>query len=260
MGMCIRVMDEFVTVRFNDSFDPVDALFQIAAGHAYSVITGIPLKLCFTDTEVGKSLSRYVRNVDTHDREYPANAWYGYVGQMTMPAIKGGVTLYSRYRSSSLFIDHADSLRQLFATAEPDERTLVLLDNVHRSINNKKGFTSLLWLNQVVNMLKEDMSYKNPLVYGLLHDASVPSFSYLLGTTVHQYDRSPDAVFKVIFDTACSNIVMAPNLDSWWIKFLRPSIPAIVQGEWPFSEEELNWLEQSTLKGTLKRVNVKDLL
>lgn len=260
MGMCIRVMDEFVTVRFNDGFDPVDALFQVAAGHAYSVSMGIPLKLCFTDTKVGKSLSRYMRNVETHDGNYPDNAWYGYLGQMDMPVIEGGVTLYSRYRSPFLFKDYADSLRSLFVDVTKEDRTLVLLDNIPNSVNNKKGFTSLVWLNYVINMLKEEMSYKNPLVCSMLYGASVPLFSRPLNTVVHQYDRSPDEVFRVIFESACSNIVMAPNLDSWWVKFFRPSIQAVVQGEWPFSEAELNWLECSSAKNTLRRVNVLDIL
>lgn len=260
MGMCIRVMDEFVTVRFNDGFDPVDALFQVAAGHAYSASMGIPLKLCFTDTKVGKSLSRYMRNVETHDGNYPDNAWYGYLGQMDMPVIEGGVTLYSRYRSPFLFKDYADSLRSLFVDVNKEDRTLVLLDNIPNSVNNKKGFTSLVWLNYVINMLKEEMSYKNPLVCSMLYGASVPLFSRPLNTVVHQYDRSPDEVFRVIFESACSNIVMAPNLDSWWVKFFRPSIPAVVQGEWPFSEAELNWLECSSAKNTLRRVNVLDIL
>lgn len=260
MGMFDGAMDDFVTVRFNDKFDPVDALFQVAAGHAYSQQSGMPLRLCFSDTEVGRCLEPYVRNVSTHAGTYPSNVWYGYIGQTEMPPMKGGVTLYSRYRSASLFARCTNSLRALFTVADNSTNTLVLLDNIPGSNNNSKGFTSLVWLDYVLAQLKGKMQYKEPLVCGNVHAATVPTLEQHLDAGVHRYGRTPEDVFNVIFNTACGNIVMAPNLESWWVKFLRPQVPAVVQTEWPFSEEELNWLDASSGAGNLSRVSVKSIL
>ena len=260
MGMFDRAMDDFVTVRFNDKFDPVDALFQVAAGHAYAQQSGMPLRLCFSDTEVGGCLAKYMRNVSTHDGTYPANVWYGYIGQTEMPPMKGGVTLYSRYRSAALFARCADSLRALFTVADNSTNALVLLDNIPGGNNNSKGFTSLVWLDYVLAQLKGRMQYKEPVVWGNVHAATVSTLAQHLDAGVHQYSRTPEDVFNVIFNTACGNIVMAPNLESWWVKFLRPQVPAVVQTEWPFSEEELNWLDASSGAGNLSRVSVKSIL